>query len=185
MLLAAETASRSAARCLAVAGLSLLMIFALATLIDGLLRGIFHHPIDAVRDLSSVIVALSVASCVPLGLIERSMITIQVIDGLVGQRIARVLDAVAAVATCVLIALIAIEIGGYASDLVRSGETTWMMRIPLAPFWWTVDAILWWSFATQLAVVALDAARVVGREWRFSSTEAGDASEVLPASETR
>lgn len=185
MLAAGERISRTAARGLAVAGLSLLMMFALATLIDGLSRGIFHRPIDAVRDLSGVVVALSVACCVPLGLIERSMITIQVIDPLVGPRIARALDAVASVATCIIVAVIAIEIGSYAADLVRSGETTWMMRIPLAPFWWTVDAALWWSFATQVSVVALETARLGGREWRPPPGEAGQVSEASPASETR
>jgi TRAP-type C4-dicarboxylate transport system permease small subunit len=185
MLRTIERICRASARYLAVTGLSILMMFALATLIDGLLRGILHHPLDAVRDLSGVVVAFSVACCVPLGLIERSMITIQVIDPLVGPRVARLLDAVAAVATCVLIALIAIEIGFYAADLVRSGETTWMLRIPLAPFWWAVDAVLWWSFVTQLAVSALEAARAGGREWHPSTSEAGEAPEALPASETR
>jgi hypothetical protein len=38
-----------------------------------------------------------------------------------------------------------------------------VLQIPIAPFWFGVDAILWLAVAVQLIVAARDWARVFGR----------------------
>ncbi len=43
-------------RALGLIGLGILLVFAVATLLDGTLRGLLNRPIDAVRDLVRAIV---------------------------------------------------------------------------------------------------------------------------------
>ena len=54
------------------------------TMADGLLRFFFAHPIDVVRDASSLVAAFSVACCIPVAIVERSNITIRFLPTLVG-----------------------------------------------------------------------------------------------------
>ena len=58
---AIERLAASAARVLALFGLGLLLLFAVATLFDGALRGLPNHPIESVRDLGGSVVAIAVA----------------------------------------------------------------------------------------------------------------------------
>ena len=55
---------------------------------------------------------------------------------------------------------------GYFSGAVSfspAGETTWVLKIPTAPFWYGVSAILWCAVAVQLIMVVLEVARCLGR----------------------
>ena len=92
VLMRAEAAARLLARSLAVAGLLLLMGLAVATLLDGLLRFFFSRPIDAVRDVNGVIVAVAAAACFPLAMIERTNITIRFLTVFVGSSAGRIAD---------------------------------------------------------------------------------------------
>ena len=43
---------------------------------------------------------------------------------------------------------------------LRAGDVTWLLNVPKAPFWFTVDAILWVAVAVQTFVLIQD---VTGR----------------------
>src|SRR3989304_4553625 len=45
--------------------------------------------------------------------------------------------------------LIAWQFYLFASELSRAHETTWVLQIPTAPFWYGVDAILWCAVVVQ------------------------------------
>jgi TRAP-type transport system small permease protein len=159
---AIERLAASAARALALFGLGLLLLFAVATLFDGALRGLLNHPIESVRDLGGSVVAIAVACCLPLGLLERSNISIKVIDLWLPPAASRMLDALAAIVVQVIIFFIALEFYWYARDIAKSGETTLMLGIPTAPFWYAVDAILWLAALVQIVIVVADLLRCLG-----------------------
>ena len=159
MLGAVERLAASAARVLALLGLGLLLLFAVATLFDGALRGLANHPIEAVRDLGGSVVSIAVACCLPLGLLERSNISIKVIDLWLPPSASRLLDVLAAIVVQVIIFFIALEFFWYAGDLAKAGETTLMLGIPKAPFWYAVDAIFWLAALVQIVIVAADLLR--------------------------
>ena len=127
---AVERLAAAAARMLALFGLGLLLLFAVATLFDGALRGLLNHPIESVRDLGGSVVSIAVACCLPLGLVERSNISIKVIDLWLPPAASRVLDALAAIVVQVIIFFIALEFYWYARDIAKSGETTLHARHP-------------------------------------------------------
>ena len=132
------------------------MALAVMTLADGLLRWLANRPIEGVRDLGAVIVAIAVCCCIPVGLMERANISIRVAKDLLGERASRVLEAFAALASLAVIGAMAWQFTVYAGKIARVGETTWILKIPTAPFWYVVAGILWLAVAVQLIVLILE-----------------------------
>jgi TRAP-type C4-dicarboxylate transport system permease small subunit len=159
MLQRLERIGLGATRALSVAGLLLLMALAAMTLADGLLRWLANRPVEGVRDLGAVIVAVAVCCCIPVGLMERANISIRVARDLLGERASRVLDAFAALAALAVIGAMAWQFTVFAGKIARVGETTWILKIPTAPFWYVVAGILWLAVAVQLIVLILDIAK--------------------------
>ena len=159
MLAALERLTLNATRALSVVGLIALMGLASMTLADGLLRWLANRPIEGVRDLGAVIVAVAVCCCIPVGLMERANISIRVAKDLLGARASRVLEAFAAFAALVVIGAMAWQFTVFAGKIARVGETTWILKIPTAPFWYLVASILWLAVAVQLIVLVLDIAK--------------------------
>ncbi|MFN2645058.1 MAG: TRAP transporter small permease subunit [Burkholderiales bacterium] len=162
MLAALERLTLTATRALSVVGLIALMGLAAMTLADGLLRWLANRPIEGVRDLGGLAIAVAIACCIPVGLIERGNIAIR-LGGTLHARLGKVLDAVAALAVAAILALAAWQFWIYAAKMARAHETTFVLQIPIAPFWFGVDLILWAAVAVQLIVAARDWARAFAR----------------------
>jgi len=152
MLAALERITLAATRALSVVGLVALMTLAAMTLADGVLRWIASRPIEGVRDLGGLAIAVAIACCLPVGLMERSNITIRLGKG----AFARALEAVASTAVCIALALAAWQFWLYAEKMARAKETTFVLQIPIAPFWFGVDAILWLAVLVQAIVAVRD-----------------------------
>lgn len=154
MLDSLEGKARLLARALAAGGLTVLLALAAMMLVDGLARSLFGQPLDAVRDLSGVLAAISIASCVPMALLRHSNVTIRLLGSFFSGRVTRIGDTAAAVLVCVVIGGMAVEMLSYAQKVMHAGEATWMLNIPTAPFWYFVGGALSCAFLVQLLVVA-------------------------------
>lgn len=163
MLQRLEHVGLRATRALSVAGLIALMFLAVMTLADGLLRWLVNRPIVGVRDVGALAIALAVSCCIPVGLMERGNVTIRVGASVFGAAAGRLLDAIAAVAVEVVIVTMAWQFMLFAGKLAKAGETTWLLKIPVAPFWYGVDLILWCAALVQAIVVMLEIGRCLGR----------------------
>lgn len=151
-------------RALSVLGLIALMILAFLTLANGLLRWAINQPIAGVVDVGALAIAIAVCCCMPVALMERSHIAFRLAAAL-SPALGRVLDALAAIVVAVVLALMAHEFRLYADSLVESGERTYVLKIPAAPFWYAADVILWIAVAVQLVVVAVE----IGQLWGYRS----------------
>ena len=156
MLAALERVTLAATRTLSVVGLVALMGLAAMTLADGLLRWIASRPIEGVRDIGGLAIAVAIACCLPMGLMERANITIRLGNG----PFARVLEALASTAVCIALGLAAWQFWVYAEKLARARETTFVLQIPVAPFWIGVDVILWLAVLVQAIVAVRDWVRI-------------------------
>jgi len=153
MIAAVERIARLVARGFAVAGLGLLLCFAVATIADGLLRFFFAHPIDAVNDLGGIVAAVAVASCIPLVMLERGNITIRFIATFIGPRAGRLADLAAGLLVELILAGMAWQFIRFAEQAEKDGIATWMLHVPTAPFWWAVAALICVGVAMQAVVV--------------------------------
>jgi TRAP-type C4-dicarboxylate transport system permease small subunit len=162
MLHTLENAAFAATRALSVVGLVALMGLAAMTLGDGLMRWIANQPIEGVGDLSGLAIAVAITCCIPMAMIERSNITIRLVAD-TNAALGRVLEVMAAAAVAVVLAAIAWQIWLFAAKMSRARETTFVLQIPIAPFWFGVDAILWCAVLVQIIVLSRDIARVCSR----------------------
>lgn len=162
-LLWLERLGLSATRALSALGLSALLFLALLTLVDGLARWLLNQPMEGVRDVAAVAIALAVSCCLPVGLMERSNIVIRALPASRWPRISRALDAVAAILVALIMAAMAWQFMVFAGKMAKAGETTWILKIPTAPFWYGVSAILLCAVLVQTIVVMLELGRCWGR----------------------
>lgn len=128
-------------RALCLAGLALLMGLAVLTTLDGLSRHLLDRPIDLVRDLGGPVSAVAVASCLPVAMIRRSHVTLAVVGGL-SARLGRICDLLADGLVLVLLIAMAAAIWRQAASSAVNGDTTWMLQVPLAPFWFACSGIV-------------------------------------------
>jgi TRAP-type C4-dicarboxylate transport system permease small subunit len=161
MLARLERAALLSTRFLSIVGLIALMILAFLTLANGLLRWAVNQPIAGVVDVGALAIAIAVCCCLPVALMERSHVSFRVVSKL-SPRLGRILDAAAAVAVAVVLALMTYEFWIYAQSLVASGERTYVLKLPAAPFWFAATATLAIAVLVQLVVVAAEVARLFG-----------------------
>ena len=91
-LLWLERLGLTATRALSALGLSALLFLAVLTLVDGLARWLLNQPIEGVRDVAAVAIALAVSCCLPVGLMERSNIVIRALPVARWPRISRTIN---------------------------------------------------------------------------------------------
>ena len=156
-----ERAALASTRALSVLGLVALMILAFLTLANGLLRWLANQPIAGVVDVGALAIAIAVCCCMPVALMERSHITFRLVSAM-RPGLGRLLDALAAIVVAAVLVLMAREFYAYAGSLVASGERTYVLKLPAAPFWYAADAILWIAVAVQLIVVAVEIGQLFG-----------------------
>jgi len=141
------------ARILSRAGMILLLVFAVSTLFDGALRWLFGSPLDIVRDCGGVVVAVAISACFPQLVLERGNIVIDFVDALIGRFGSRTLNIFAAFCTSVVCIALAWQFLVHANNLRRGTETTPLLSIPTAPFWFVVDVNFWLCAIAQLVVL--------------------------------
>ncbi|MFN0160141.1 MAG: TRAP transporter small permease [Burkholderiales bacterium] len=163
MIAALERAALGATRALSAVGLAALLCLAAMTLADGLARWLLNAPIEGVRDVGSLIIAVAVACLLPVGLAERSHITIRVAQSAFGARAAQWLDLAAALLVTIVMGVICWQFFVYAGKIAQAGETTWILKWPRAPFWYAVAAILAAGVAVQAIVLLRQMAGMRGR----------------------
>lgn len=148
-------------RALSVVGLAALMVLAFITLANGLLRWLINQPIAGVVDVGALAIAIAVSCCIPVAMMERSHIAFRLVSSL-NPWVGRVLDVFADIAVAIVLGLMAWQFWIYAGELVATGERTYVLKIPAAPFWYGCTAVLWVATAVQCVVVALDIGYVFG-----------------------
>ena len=142
-----------AANALAVAGLSLLLILAAFTVVDGLLRAFANYPLDLIREVDDLVAAICGAACLPITLLHRANITLRAFSNALPARAVLTIDSFAAAVVEVLIIAMAWQFYLFSVKTMRAGDVTWLLNIPKAPFWFTVDGILWVAVAIQTFVL--------------------------------
>ncbi|APE45253.1 hypothetical protein BOO69_02780 [Sulfitobacter alexandrii] len=156
-----EDRARAATRWLALIGFAGLLVLAIMTTLDVLMRWLFDNPIHGVNDVSAVVMAVVIASCIPANLEGRRNISVDVLGAMTGRRATRLLDAFGGFVTLLFIGAVAWQFIGYADSMYHSGRRTWVLALPLWPWWAAATAFLWFAALIQLANVIRDLHRTL------------------------
>ncbi len=160
----AERLATVVCRLLAIAGLLMLLPFAALSVLDGLMREFAGQPIDVVRDFSSVVLAIAIACCMPAGLLDRSHVSLRLLESAAGARAGLFFDAVASILLAVTMGAMAREFVLYSGKLLAGGQVTFLLAVHTWPFWYVVTAVLWVAVLVQVLVATVTVARLFGRE---------------------
>lgn len=160
-------------RVLALIGFCGLLLLALMTSVDVLARWLLNMPLHGVNDLSAVALAVIIAACLPANLAERQNITVELVGNSLGGRPKACLDAFGSFATLVFVSLMAWRFVLYSQEIASSGQTTWVLKLPIAPAWWVATGFMILSIPTQVMVLGSDLKRV----WEGPRLHADDGQE--------
>jgi TRAP-type transport system small permease protein len=142
-------------RMLALVGFFGLFVLASMTTLDILMRWLFSAPLQGVNDISAVVMAIVISSCVPANLAFKQNIRVEMLGAAAGPMVEGVLEAFASLLTLVFIVLISWQFIPYTWGLKSAGNTTWVLNWPLWPWWLTATAMLIFATVVQ-AVVFID-----------------------------
>lgn len=140
----------------ALLGLAGLLAISLITIADVLMRWLFSAPITGVYDLSTLFIAVVLSACFPAALARRRHISVEFATRRLGDRANRMLDLFAGLLTLVFFVLLFWQLVVYSGELLRDGETTFILEIRIAPWWIASTAIFGLCGLVQFLVVLLD-----------------------------
>lgn len=149
---------------LAIGASAMLLLVALATMADILLRWVLNSPIPGMTEICALMTAVVVAASFAMALARRGNVTIRLLGSWLGPRTSRVLDTFGALVTAVFFALMTWQYVRFSAELTEANEQSPILRWATAPWWWAVTAMI--GVAAFVAVVMLV------REARGEATEA-------------
>lgn len=144
---------------IALIGFFGLLVLAVMTTLDICSRWLFGAPIHGVNDVSAIVMAVVIAACVPANLAARQNITVEFLGNMLRPRAKAFLDGFGGLFTLAFIGLMAWQFIPYAIEVTNSGQTTWVLKLPIAPGWWIATVLLLISVPVQLTVVLFDFSR--------------------------
>jgi TRAP-type C4-dicarboxylate transport system permease small subunit len=150
---AARTIVSGLSNAIAVAGLSLLLILAVFTLLDGLLRAALNMPIDLVREIGDMVAAICGTCCLPIALLHQNNIVLRMFDRILPPSGVRVIDTLVALVIETVMIGMAWQFWRFGIKTMQAGDVTWLLNWPKAPFWFAVDGILWVAVVVQTFVL--------------------------------
>lgn len=130
-----------------------LLVVALATMVDVLLRWLFKLPIPGLGEISALFTAVVVAACFPMLIANRGNVTIRLIGSALGARSARVLDSFGALVSALFFCAMTYQYVLYSAEITGAGESTPILRWPAGPWWWVVTVMI--GIASVMAFVVL------------------------------
>jgi tripartite ATP-independent transporter DctM subunit len=159
---ALERIAAVATRRIAFFGVVLMLLIALGTLADVLMRWAFNRPITGYDEVVEMGMAVAVAATFPSCAAIRGNLTIDILVARFGPRLAARLECFGAFALLLLYALLAWQVGAYANDLHSQGAATIYLGWPTAPFIWSVAIFLGIAALAQFVVFATGIRGVLG-----------------------
>ncbi len=133
---AIDAALRRFAYWLAAAGLCLLFLNAIATVLDVLGRTLFATPIDRLSDVSGLIYILAAACCVPAATAQMRHITSKPFEERLAPRPYAALEGLAALLKLAVWCVLAWQLWAHAAEMDATHQTLSQLRgVRVAPFW--------------------------------------------------
>jgi C4-dicarboxylate transporter DctM subunit len=137
----------------AFVGVVAMLMVALVTTADVLLRWLANAPIHGLNELVGVGMALAVAATFPAGASQRVNLAIDLLQGHVSPRVMGWLQVGGGGALLAFYLLLAWRVGAYAWKLQQSGAVTIFVQLPLAPFVWAIAAFMAISALVQVVTL--------------------------------
>lgn len=164
------------AHVLALVGFSGLLVLSIMVAMDIILRAAIDFPLKGVNDVAAIVMAVVITACIPKSLLMKQHLSIEVLGQSLGARMRAALETFASFAVLVFFVLMVWQFIPYTISIVKSGQTTWVLKLPVGPGWWVATGFLVVAVLAQAAILMTDLAFLFGKD--VERTQASD-GEVL------
>ncbi len=151
---------RRVSRSLAMLGLAALVVLSIVMMADIAGRELFSSPISGFSDIADLIVVVAAAACFPASLANNQHVAVR-FAGMAHWRVREILDLVGHTIMLAAMAVIAYQLVKYTIDIYGTGQTTWLLYIPVWPIWVLVTALFIVCVPVQLTQVIYYLRRVL------------------------
>jgi tripartite ATP-independent transporter DctM subunit len=142
------------ARRIALLATCSLLLVAVSTVVDIVMRDFFHATLIGLNEVSALLVAVAAATCLPAGLSAGAALQVDLISGRMSDRSRNWLQVLASALGSLFWAFMAWRVWSTAGVMAESNQTTLMTGIPVAPFFRVMAIALGFgSFAMLLQLV--------------------------------
>lgn len=131
-----------------------MLAVSIAICLDVALRFLVNAPIQGLTEVSQLAMAVIVAGTLPVGIMERTHISIDLLEDVLGKRYAKLGEAIGAVLLLLFMAILTWRFAVYSGRIAARGDTTMILSVLKAPFWWGVTALIAVCIPLQAVVVA-------------------------------
>ena len=159
---------------IALIGLAGLLILACLIVMEVLLRWLLDFPILGIADVSSLIMGVAIACCMPLVFAERRSISVKMLGNALGPGANCILEAFGSLVAMVIFLLITWQLWIYTDNVAVNGETTWVVSWSIAP-WYRVVTILFGLCVPVQALTAFSQINAIFKGVRSGHVEGSDA----------
>jgi TRAP-type C4-dicarboxylate transport system permease small subunit len=139
-------------RSLATLGLAALVLLSVVMMADIAGRELFSSPIAGFSDIADLIVVIAAAACFPASLANNQHVAVR-FAGLAHWRLREGLDLIGHSIMLAVLMIIACQLVRYTADMYATGQTTWLLYIPVWPVWILVTALFVLCVPVQLTQV--------------------------------
>ena len=129
-------------RWVALCGLSILLLLALFIIVDIVMRWFLNTPYEGVGDIYRELLPIIISSCFPIGVLQHRHVTIRFLGKSLGPHWEAYFNLFGGILFLLFFSLIAWQFTLYTIELQAVGEYTWVIQIPLAPFWWFTTCVM-------------------------------------------
>ncbi|MGI6853928.1 TRAP transporter small permease [Mesorhizobium sp. 1B3] len=143
---------RRSSRSVATLGLAALVLLSIVMMADIAGRELFSSPISGFSDIADLIVVIAAAACFPASLANNQHVAVR-FAGLAHWRVREGLDLIGHSIMLAVLSIIAYQLVRYTADIYATGQTTWLLYIPVWPVWVLVTALFILCVPVQLAQV--------------------------------
>ena len=151
------TVAESVARWLACSAIVALLMLAVGTVADIVLRYVFARPIRGFVDIASLAGAVLLSACFPYVLSSRGNIAIDALGNRLGATARRWLDRFAAAVSAGFFGVMAWQYLRFAMDLKGDAQTIPVLRWPVWPWWAAVAGFV--LIAAAIGMLTINPAR--------------------------
>jgi tripartite ATP-independent transporter DctM subunit len=142
-----------ATRPLASIGVAGMLIAAVATVLDVLMRWLFNSPFSALNEVTAMLFAVAISATLPAGLAHKVNLRIDLLSRFMAPRLGMWLDAIGGLFLLTFFSVLTWQLYVYAGQLAEQGRGTVMLGLPVAPFIYAVSALFAVCCLVQLVVV--------------------------------
>jgi tripartite ATP-independent transporter DctM subunit len=161
-----------ATRPVASIGVAGMLLGAVATVLDVLLRWIFSSPLPALNEIIAMLFAVAITATLPAGLANKVNLRIDLLTRFMTRRLGLWLDAIGGLFLLAFFVVLTWQIWVYGNQLATQGRATVMLGLPEAPFVYAMTALLAIACLVQLIVMANQFAQAIADRAPIAATAA-------------